>query len=170
MKTWEDVFKKKKKGQWNLSLLNKFHMSLKLETLRVNWIYWYVFPGVQNFHCRLVECFHQMGNVVPCTSAEIDLQRPCSTKAVLEAFKLHCQVFCRGIDFLFPLCSYNTAWRGSGGAGIWGAECRVMDAFYCLCTFTIAFSDVLTGCGSRFLCSFVFNKLSPFWSEDKKSA
>lgn len=31
--------------------------------------------------------------MVPCTSAVIDLQRPCSTKAFLEAFKLHCQFF-----------------------------------------------------------------------------
>lgn len=112
----------------------------------------------KSFHCRLVECFHQIGNVVPCTSAVIDLQRPCSTKALLEAFKLHCQFFRRGIDFLFPLCNYDTAWRGCGGAGIRGAACRMMDAFLCLHTPTVAFRNILTGCESRLLCGFVLRK------------
>lgn len=38
----------------------------------------------------------------------------------------------------------------------------MMDAFHCLCTFTVAFRNVLTGCMSRLLCSFVLKNIKSF--------
>lgn len=146
---WKCVFKKKKfKKPVKFVFIKQVTCESEAESLEFKLNLLVCIPRhskVFTVDCRGVECFHQIGCMVVLTVPVIDLQKPDSAATLVQAFKLHWQIF-----FAEALisCSHSVTViqlrRGYGGSGVWVGECGKADAFNCLCTFAVMFWNILT--------------------------